>query len=214
LGALLPEAAFRREFPVLYRAIFAAVVFLLGTGIIAVASFEFFAAEVNAQGIVLLNASNYADAEPILELAANTWSEPSYDIDTSQAALGEALALSSTAGGNTPDPKAVQTYINKSTTFSGNATKYYKSDYASSLWHASLLTNLTLSGIPNTAQDAESAVKQAHTLGPTEPQPLYIAAELAVSQNDDVDARTDLQNALLLDPNYTDASTLLAKLPQ
>jgi len=67
-------------------------------------------------------------------------------------------------------------------------------------------------GVSQAAQNALAAFVNAEKLAPSSPLPFYLTGQLYSLGHDAADARTQLQEALTLKSNYTDAQTLLDNL--
>ncbi len=207
----LSEEVVYRHIPTLGRISFAFVAACIGVGLVWVTSLQFSAATNHARA----HAHTIPDAAlvSLLQQAAHTWPIGLYVRDASRGLLAVTFATVNTqqAAGRI-DMQALTSAADR---ISADADISVKIDSKNAdTWLASALTyaSLTTVGFKGGDDLAKHSFQQAHALAPTRPDIPYLEAQFLFIIGDTEAARTKLEAALALKPDYADALKLLQHL--
>ena len=108
--------------------------------------------------------------------------------------------------------KAYQTALSSGINAALTATNLNTSNYQSWLALGNLYAQAVPLGVAGAYDSAKTAYKKAQALNPTNPQILYILAQLNIANKDTKAAQDDLKTAITLKQDYTAAIFLLSQL--
>jgi len=179
------------------------VFFLCACGLAYVSVSQFLAAWSSARA---MSADQQAQVV-FLERASAFWPVSPYSMATS-------LALYSRAHTELSDISLSASDLSSAAVYADAAVEENSQSFDAQLYRASLYVHLMSVGYPDAQTRADDALSQAASLAPTRPDLAYVRATADVAENNLPDARKQLQAALQLKPDYTDAQQLLSQIGQ
>lgn len=202
LGALAPTS----EAPRYMRArLLTAGLFVLGgLFLIWVALLQLFASHMYMTGVVANEAGRLEDAHHSLTRAAVLWPSDLYAREAARALTEVAFQ---TSGEN--ERRAL---LAEAVTHSNESIAADPHNYWNWIARAGLLVSFVSAGYVEVSGDAEEALRQAYTLSPTRPEPLYLSAVYAHTAQKNEQALEYLAQALALKADYEPALLLKAEL--
>lgn len=159
------------------------------------------------------SAGNLDEAERAIKSSISfAPSASAYQLESSiQSARLNQIAASSTmpaADARSAFQSALSSGINAALT----ATSFASGDYRNWIALGNLYAQAVPLGVSGAYENAKAAYEKAKALNPTNPQILYILAELDIAHKDLKAAESDLQAAIALKQDYTSAIFLLSQL--
>jgi tetratricopeptide (TPR) repeat protein len=166
-----------------------------------------------SKAITALSAGNLDGAESAVQNALSfAPSAPAYQLQSSIAKARLATIVNSTTLERSAAQKAYQTALSSGINAALTATNLNSSDYQNWLALGTLYAQAVPLGVSGAYDSAKTAYKKAQDLNPTNPQILYILAQLDIANKDSKSAETNLKSAISLKQDYIDAIFLLSQL--
>lgn len=135
-----------------------------------------------------------------------------YQLQASIAKARLNTILTSTTMDKSAAQKAYQATLSSGINAALTATNLNPSDYQNWIALGTLYAQAVPLGVTGAYDSAKTAYKKAEVLNPTNPQILYILAQLDIANKDTKSAEVDLKAAIALKQDYTDAIFLLSQL--
>ncbi len=139
-------------------------------------------------------------------------SAAAYQLESSVAKVRMNTILTSTSTDKSAAQKAYQAALSAGINAALTATNLNPSDYQNWIALGSLYAQAVPLGVQGAYDSAKTAYKKAQALNPTNPQILFILAQLDIANKDTKSAEADLKAAIALKQDYTDAIFLLSQL--
>ena len=174
---------------------------------------QFIAASYYARGNAALDAENPARANLLLGRAAVLWPVAAYKRDASRSLAAYAFSQAQKDPASGFDSETFKENIGFAEQRAYEAVLTDPRDYTAWTWRASLNIALIQLNYPHAEEWAESSIAQAaRFLSPTDPQIPYYRAQFDLAKGDVAAARVELQKALTLKPDFTEAQNLLGQI--
>ena len=135
-----------------------------------------------------------------------------YQIESGVAITRLNQIVASTTMTTTAAQQAFQAALSRGINAALTATSIAPSDYQNWLALGNLYAQAVPLGVSGAYDNAKTAYNKAQTLNPTNPQILYILAQLDIANKDTKAAEDDLKAAIALKQDYTNAIFLLSQL--
>ena len=184
----------------------AAGVFIVGGACIWVSSHQLLAARADSRGLALLKTGDTTGAIVFLTNAVHWWETSEYDQDAASAYLSEGLAAQKSGSF-----VIAQQDIDTAATFAGKAVQRDSYNFSRWIFEASLYITLMQHDVADTSDKAQDALKHAAALAPTRPEVAYGRAIVALANGNTAEALAQIQEALLLKPDYAEVLQLQQK---
>ncbi|OGG48545.1 hypothetical protein A3G63_03325 [Candidatus Kaiserbacteria bacterium RIFCSPLOWO2_12_FULL_52_8] len=172
----------------------------IATTELASANIEFAAGDLTAAGQSVQNAISFAP------------SSAAYVAEADIALVRLRQIAASTTMPATAAQQAFQTELSSGINAALTATRLAPSDYQSWLALGNLYSQAVPLSVSGAYESAKTAYDKAKALNPTNPEILYIIAQLDIAHKDSKAAKDDLKAAIALKQDYTTAIFLLSQL--
>ena len=166
-----------------------------------------------ARAVTDLNAGNLDKAEQVIQRSISfAPSTAAYQVEASIATARLAQIVASSTISATVAQQTFQEALSAGINAALTATRLSPSDYQSWLMLGNLYAQAVPLNVPSAYESAKAAYAKARVLNPTNPQILYILAQLDIAHKDIQAAKENLKAAIALKQNYTNAIFLLSQL--